>query len=595
MRVSRLLGITLRQAKDSELASHELLLRGGYIRQVAAGIYGYLHLAQRSLHKIEAILRGEMERIGGVEINLPLVHPAEVWRQTGRYDDIDESMVRFSDRAGRDLVLGMTHEEIVAMVTRHEVSSYKQLPKLIYQLQTKFRDELRPRGGLIRTREFVMKDSYSLDSHWDGLQQQYEAHYNAYHRIGVRVGLPLSAVLSDVGMMGGRMAHEFMYLTPVGEDTIFRCLACGLAANKEVARLAKAPESEAPQPLEKVHTPGTRTIAELSAFLEVPAEQIVKSVSYVATLPGGEDRVVMALLPGHLDVNEVKVQNLVGAVSLRPAAEAELRALGTVPGYMGPVGMDPKQVHIVADELVALERNWITGANEADQHLKHSAYGRDFVAAQVGDIVAAYDGAPCPRCEGRLSATRGVEVGNLFQLGTKYTQALNATFMDVNGKPQPIIMGSYGIGVGRLLACIAEEHRDDHGLVWPVSVAPFLVNLVLLPDGEEVVATADRLYQELQAEGIEVLYDDRDKKSAAPGVKFKDADLRGLPVRLTVSGRSLKQGGVELKLRRGGKATIFPVAAVRNEVQAALSLLRDELAEQLTQAPTWPGATAAET
>ncbi len=587
MRISQLLGITLRQAKDTELASHELLLRGGYIRQVAAGIYSYMHLAQRSLRKIEQILREEIDRIGGVEINMPIVHTADIWRQTGRYDAIDDSMVRFADRAGRDMVLGMTHEEIVAFLTSHEVSSYKQLPKLVYQIQTKFRDELRPRGGLIRTREFVMKDSYSLDSSWEALQTQYEAHYNAYHRIGARAGLSLVAVLSDTGMMGGRIAHEFMYLTEVGEDTIFLTEDHSYVANKEVATFTKIPRKDEAADLEKVHTPEVATIEDLSQFLKVSSDTIAKTVAYMVTYPDQTEQVVMVMVPGNLEVHEIKVQNLLKATSLRPATSEELVAVGAVPGFMSPYGLDTKLVKVLVDDLIEGEANWVIGANEVDYHLTGARYKRDFTAHEVADLVAAFDGAPAPNGNGNLQTVRGVEVGNIFQLGTKYTEALNANFMDINGKPQPIIMGSYGIGVGRLLACIAEEHRDDNGLIWPISIAPYEVNLVLLPDNEEVIALGEQLYQDLQKAGVEVLFDDRDKKTAAPGVKFKDADLRGIPIRLTVSGRALGKGGVEMKLRKEGEMSIVPAESVVTTVQENLASLWKILEEEVDRVPQW--------
>ncbi len=587
MRLSQLLGITLRQAKDSDLISHELLLRGGYIRQISTGIYAYLHLAQRSLKKIEQILREEIDRIGGVEINMPVAHPADIWRQSGRYDAIDGSMVRFQDRAGRDMVLGMTHEEIVAFIVNHEISSYKQLPKLVYQIQTKFRDELRPRGGLIRTREFVMKDSYSLDTSWEGLQIQYEAHYDAYFRIGARVGLPLLAVKSDVGMMGGRMAHEFMYLSPMGEDTIFLTEDHSYVANKEVATFRKQAREEAPEALEKIHTPAVTSIEALSEFLAVPADHIAKSVAYMATMPGDVLLLVMVMVPGDLEVSEIKVQNLLGAVSLRAATSEELQGVGAVPGYMSPVGLTTKEVMILADELIQTACNWVVGANEEDHHLRNARYGRDFEAHRVGDLVAAFDGASAPDGSGPLRAVRGIEVGNIFQLGTKYSMAMGATFMDVNGKPEPIIMGSYGIGVGRLLACLAEEHHDEHGLQWPISVAPYQVNLVLLPDNQEATDLAEQIYADLLAAGIEVLFDDRDKKTAGPGVKFKDADLRGMPLRLTVSGRSLKSGGVEFKPRKGGESEIVTPGAVLDHTLTFLKRLWGEMNEQVAKSPTW--------
>lgn len=551
MKWSQLLGTTLRQTgKDTELISHELLLRAAYIRQLSSGIYSLLHFGQRSRMKILHILREEMDRIGGVEICMPLVQPAELWQQTGRYDSIDESLLRFADRNGRQLVLGMTHEEVVAGLVRHEITSYKQLPRLVYQIQTKFRDEARPRGGLVRVKEFEMKDSYSLDKDWEGLEQQYQAHYEAYFRIFERVKLPVMAVLSDTGMMGGRKAHEFMYVSPSGEDTLYMCDRCDYRANKEVARFREEAVGEDPLPLEKVHTPGTKTIAGLAQFLGVAQRQTGKVVFY--SLTGEEDvdvmrSLLMVLVRGDMEVNEAKLHNHLRSGNLRAATEAEIRAAGAEPGYASPIGIDRSRCRVLADPSLVHTPNLVVGANEPDYHYLNACYGRDFEADEVVELAAAYEGAACPECEGQLKSVRGIEVGNMFQLGTTYTRALNAFFTDEQGELRPVIMGSYGIGVGRLLACVAEAHHDEHGLCMPLSVAPYQVLLVQLGQSEAVQQAASRIYHHCREAGIEMLWDERPIKSA--GIKFKDADLVGIPIRLTISERSLKHGGVELKLR----------------------------------------------
>jgi prolyl-tRNA synthetase len=589
MRVSVLFGETLREAPaDADLASHRLLLRAGYVRQLAAGIFSYLPLAQRSLKKIEQILREEMDRIGGQELSLPVVHPAELWQQTGRWTAIGQEMVRFKDRRDHDMLLAMTHEEVVAALAASEIRSYRQLPQLVYQIQTKFRDEARPRGGLIRVREFVMKDSYSLDRDEAGLRRQYAAHYHAYFRIGARAALPLIAVGSDVGMMGGKVAHEFMYLTPVGEDTLVRCPGCGYSANHEVARFVKEPfDGGAPRPVEKVATPGKQTIEDLAAFLGVDPRQTLKVVFFVANY--GSDKpakLVVAAVRGDMEVNQTQVTNLARANTTRPARPEEVAAAGLVPGYGSPVGLAPGKAVVVVDDLVAGATNLVAGANEADHHLRNVCPDRDFKPDVVGHIALAREGAPCANCGKPLNLARGVEVGNIFQLGTRYTVPLDALFNDEDGQRKPIVMGSYGIGVGRLLACVAEEHRDEYGLALPVSVAPYQVNLVSLARKEETRTAAERLYADLQAAGVEVLYDDRD---TTPGVKFAEADLRGMPLRLTVSDRSLTKGGVELKRRRVKEFTLVPlaeaVAATRREIQAQ----HDEIAAGVAKAPVWPG------
>lgn len=557
MKMSQLFGRTLREAPAGvEAESHRLLLRAGFIRPLAAGIFSYLHLGQRTLQKMEAILREEMDSLAGQEIKMPVVHPADVWQESGRWYKIDDELGRFRDKNGRDMVLAMTHEEIVADLARREIHSYRQLPQMVYHIQTKWRDDPRPRAGLIRAREFTMLDSYTLDADQAGLDRQYRAHYEAYLRIYCRFSLPVIAVEADVGMMGGSLSHEFMYLTPIGEDTILQCEECGYQANRQTAVFEKPLAlAEEMQPIEKVATPDCKTIADLAQFLGIPKAKTAKAVFLTATVMDGREKreqLIFAIVRGDMNLNETKLANAVGAVGLRPSTEAEIRAVGAEPGYASPVGLDG--VLVVVDDAIPDSPNLVAGANEAGHHLKNVNLGRDFAADIVADIALAEAGAACLKCGSPLTAVRGVEVGNIFQLGTVYSEPLGATFLDENGRPQPILMGSYGLGVTRTLACLAEEHRDEHGLVWPVSVAPYHVHLVALRGGEE---TADSLYAQLRDAGVEVLYDDR---SEAPGVKFNDADLIGLPLRLTVSKRSLKNGGVEAKLRREAAREIVPLA-----------------------------------
>lgn len=579
MRMSQLFSQTLREAPaDTDVASHQLLLRAGYIRPLAAGIFSYLPLARRALSKIEQIVREEMDAIGGQEITMPVVHPADIWQESKRWYQIGPEMGRFQDRAGRDMVLAMTHEEIIGDLVRKEIRSYRQLPTLLYHLQTKWRDEPRPRAGLIRVREFTMKDSYSLDADWEGLDKQYKAHYSAYFRIYSRCGLPTIAVKSDTGMMGGKLAHEFMYLTPIGEDTLMVCDECGYAANQEVARFKVTPAAaETPLPMEKVATPNTTTIEALSQFLNIPASKTAKAVFMVATLTEGEqdvERFVFAVVRGDTEVNETKLRNVFKAKALRPAREDEILAIKAVPGYGSPVGILPGTL-VVVDEIAAASPNLVAGANETGFHLLNVNYGRDFTASQVADITTAREGDACPTCGHALKASRGVEVGNIFKLGTRYSDALGCTFLDKEGKAQPVIMGSYGIGIGRLLACAAEENRDEYGLVWPVSIAPYHIHLVLLPDETSGAnQTAHQLYEALRKAKVEVLFDDRDERA---GVKFNDADLIGLPLRLTVSKKSLESGGVEMKLRNQKDKVIVPMSEVEQRVEAELKNLWEAL------------------
>jgi prolyl-tRNA synthetase len=582
MRMSQLFSQTLRDAPaEAEIASHQLLLRAGFMRQLAAGVFSYLPLGWRALRRIEAIIRAEMDAIGGQEIAMPVVHPADLWKESNRWYEIDESLTRFQDRGGRDMVLAMTHEEVIADLVRKEIRSYRQLPALLYQIQTKWRDEARPRAGLIRVREFTMKDSYSLDQDDAGLDAQYRAHYQAYFNIYHRCGLPVIAVASDTGMMGGKLAHEFMYLTPIGEDTLLTCDACGHAANREVARFRKpAAAIEALLPVEKVATPGVTTIDALARFLDIPSARTAKAIFMMATVMEGQARVerfVFAVVRGDMELNEIKLTNAVGAKALRPATEAEIRAVGAVPGYGSPVGV--RNCLIVVDDAVPVSPNLVAGANEDGYHLLNVNYGRDYEAQIVTDIAAARAGDGCPVCGQPLGIRRGVEVGNIFKLGTRYSEKLGATFLDAEGQTRPVVMGSYGIGVGRLLACVAEAHHDADGLIWPVSIAPYPVHLVLLPGGEEA---AERMYADLRRAGLEPLFDDRDERA---GVKFKDADLIGLPVRLTVGERSLKNGGVEFKRRDLPDRVMVPLHDVVDKVQAELAALQGMLNTAVVEVP----------
>jgi prolyl-tRNA synthetase len=577
MLLSKLFSKTLRHAPtDAEIASHQLLLRAGYIRPLAAGLFSYLPLARRAMTRIETILREEMNAIGGQEITMPVVQPAELWQETGRWYQIGSEMGRFKDKNNRDMVLAMTHEEVVADLVRNEIFSYRQLPVLVYQLQTKFRDDPRPRAGLIRVREFTMLDSYSLDATWEGLDAIYEAHYNTYLRIYQRCGLPVSAVRSDTGMMGGKMAHEFMYLTPIGEDTLIFCDSCGFSANRQVARFGKAaPETEAPKVMTKIATPETKTIADLAQFLGIPEARTAKAVFLIATTTESEF-FIFAIVRGDMEVNEFKLANALGAhlgspvTGFRPAVDEEIKAVGAAPGYASPVGLKPRNgLLVVVDDLIPASPNLAAGANEEGYHLLNTNYGRDYTAHLVADITAADDGVPCAECGEPLAARRGVEVGNIFKLGTHYSDALGCTFTDEEGQSKPVIMGSYGIGVGRLLACIAEEHHDEHGLILPVSIAPYPVHLVLLrgKENDEPERVANDLYARLLAAGLEPLYDDRQE---SPGVKFNDADLIGLPLRLTVGERSLRQGGVEFKARAGDERWFVPLESAVEQVKTWL-------------------------
>ena len=558
MRMSHLFFSTLRDnPADAEMPSHRLLLRAGYLRQLGSGIYSLLPLGFRTMQRVEQVIREEMNRIGCQEMEMPVVHPADLWRASGRYDQIGPEMARFKDRSGRDMVIAMTHEEVVASLLADIVQSYRQLPMLVYHFQTKFRDEPRSRGGLIRVREFVMKDSYSCDLDDAGLAVSYQLHYDAYVRIFERLGLRAIPVASDVGMMGGSEAHEFMVLNPAGEDVLVLCEACGYAANRQVAVVGKAaPAVAQPLPLEEVATPGAATIADLAALLGVGPERCAKATFFVT----GDGRLITAIVPGDYEVNETKLSNAVAAIGgLRPAQVEEIRAAGMEPGYASPIGAHG--VTVVVDELVARSTNLIAGANREGFHLRNVNVGRDFVPDVVAELTNAREGDPCPTCAAPVILRNGIEVGNIFKLGTKYTTALGATYLGEDGAAHPIVMGSYGIGLGRNAACIVEAHHDEKGIVWPEEVAPYRAHLVSIGANKEprVAEVAAALHDAAAAAGRDVLWDDRDE---SPGVKFTDAELLGMPWIVTISPRSLAAGGVEVTERATGERSVRPLADV---------------------------------
>jgi prolyl-tRNA synthetase len=571
MRMAHLFGRTLREAPgEVELTSHQLMIRAGMVRTLGAGIHSLLPLGWRVVRNVEKIIREEMDAIGGQELLMPVVHPADIWKESGRYYKIGPELTRFKDRGDREMVLAMTHEEVVADLARSEINSYRQFPMIVYHLQTKWRDEPRARGGLIRVREFTMKDSYSLDADMAGLDASYQLHWKAYDRIFRRCNLRFVVVGADTGMMGGSLSEEFMAFSPNGEDTILLCDNCDYGDNQEVAMFKRdAPGTDAPLPVEEVETPSTSTIQALADFLNIPLAQTAKAVFY----KGSSGRFIFAVIRGDLEVNETKLRKAVGEIDLIPATTEEIRAIGAEPGYGSPVGV--KNAVIVADESVRDTPNLVSGANKPGYHLRNVNLGRDYQADVVADIATAEEGFPCPKCGSPLRAHRAIEVGNIFKLGAYYSNAFGANYLDANGESHPIVMGCYGIGSGRCVATIVEQHFDEKGITWPVAVAPFHVSLLSLGSGEdtEVISAADKLYDDLTAAGIEVLYDDRDERA---GVKFNDADLIGNPVRVSVSPRTLKNGQAEIKLRKATEASFVDL----KEVVQSVKLLLDQIQTQ---------------
>ncbi len=559
-------GRTLREAPaDAEMPSHQLMVRAAMIRPLGAGLYSLLPLGWRVIRKIEQIVREEMDAIGGQEMLMPVVHPSDIWERSGRFHEVGPEMVRLKDRGGRDMVLAMTHEEVVTDLVSTEINSYRQLPQIVYHIQTKFRDEPRARGGLVRVREFTMKDSYTLDADAESLNTGYEKHAVAYDRIFTRIGLDFIKVGADVGMMGGSKSEEYMAFSPHGEDTLYICPTGDYAANKEVAEFRRdAPVDEDQQPMEMVATPNTDTIASLAEFLDIPLSKTAKAVFFM----GESGRFVFAVVRGDLDVNETKLRQATGEGTLTPATPEQIRAIGAEPGYGSPVGT--AGAFIVADESVRDTPNLVAGANKPGYHLRNVNLGRDYQADVVADIASAWEGAPCPVCGSPMNSARGIEVGNIFQLGTRYTEKMGATSLDKDGKAQPVVMGSYGIGIGRNAAAVVEQQHDERGIIWPVSIAPYHVSLLSLGKEAEVIEATDRLYDELQAAGIEVLYDDRADR---PGVKFTDAELIGNPIRLSISKRTLQASEVELRLRTESESEMVPMDQVVGRVQGILQEL----------------------
>ena len=557
---------TLREdPADAEAVSHRLMVRAGLVRQLTAGVYVYLPLGQRVIDKVNAIIRQEMNGIGGQEVTMPVLHPAELWQQSGRWFDIKDEMFRLKDRHGRDMCLGMTHEEVVAWLASKEIRSYRELPQVWYQIQTKERDEARPRSGVLRTREFWMKDSYTLDADDAGLTAAYDRHKDAYVRIFSRCGLTFHVVESDPGMMGGAGAHEFMAPSAAGEDDIALCDACGYAANIELAGSRPATPAFPDWPAEEVATPNARTIADVCELLQVSPALTIKTVMFVG--PSGP---VLALVRGDQQVHERKLVRALGG-EVRPAHPDEvLQALGAPVGSVGPVRTS---VPVVADETLR-EGVYVCGANREGFHWKGIRPGRD-LTARYADIHLAQAGEGCPRCAAPLRIERVIEVGNIFKLGTKYSVPLRAVYLDERGQERPIVMGSYGIGPARIAAAVIEQRHDADGIVWPWPIAPCQIHVLPVNvKARPVQETALRLYDELTAAGFDVLLDDRDER---PGVKFKDADLLGIPVRVTVGALLGKEGRVEVRARRDKR----DVAVVPEEVLATVRGLASRLAEQL--------------
>ncbi len=565
MRMSRLFGKTLRNApSEAETANHQLMLRAGLVQQLAAGIYSYLPTGWKVMRKVEQIIREEMDRAGGQEVVMPALQPAELWEASGRAKTMADVLFHLQDRRERDYVIGPTHEEVVVDLFKKQVQSYRDMPLMLYQIQTKARDEARPRGGLMRVREFTMKDAYSFDPDWDALDNSYAAAREAYVRIFERCGVPVIPVLADSGAIGGKESEEFIFLFEQGEDTVLMCPHCNYAANAEKADHKKKempPEDD--QPREEVATPGQKTIEDLVRFLGIPHERTLKAVFYDVD---GEP--VFVAIRGDLDVNESKLRNALKGVEVGLLDDEGVRKRGLVAGSASPVGL--RDIRIVADDTVLNARNLVAGANKPDVHLRNVNYGRDWNAEIVTDIALARAGLPCPVCGTPLEERRGQEMGHVFKLGTVYTERLDATYADEAGGLHPAVMGCYGIGVGRVFAAAIEANHDERGIIWPDELTPYQVHLVGLGfDKPGVRESAEQVYAQLQDAGLDVLFDDREEGSA--GVKFNDADLLGMPVRVTVSPRSIENGGAEVKRRTEKDARIVPLADAVTAVREMLA------------------------
>lgn len=567
MKMSKLVGRRIKEdPKDAKTVSHKFLIRGGYIRPVSAGIYSLLPTGERIVRKIEAIIREEMNRIDGQEVLMPVVLPADLWQESGRYESVGAELLRFRDRNEKPMILAMTHEEAIVHLVRTELNSYKQLPVMLYQIQTKYRDEARPRAGLIRTREFTMKDAYSFHTDQADLERYYARCHEAYERIFRRVGMKnVLSIESNSGMMGGKVSHEFMAICDCGEDTVITNADYSYRANREIAVAAWKFEKGEPLPLEKVHTPGMKTIEEVAGFLGVKPENTGKAVFYQDAHTG---ELIFVLIRGDFEVNEVKLANALKVPELKFADDAAIEAAGAVPGFASPVGIDPGRARIVVDRSAAESGNLVVGANEADFHYRNFNFDRDLAGSDclVTDIACVREGDPCPLTGQPLQFLRGIEVGNIFQLGTKYSDAMHCDYLDRDGKSHPMVMGCYGIGVGRAMAAVIEQSCDEYGPIWPMSIAPWQVELCAInPEKEGVGEACERLYSELQAAGIEVLYDDRGEKA---GSMFSDADLLGIPLRLVVSPRTLAEKQAEFKVRGSRDAERIALDAAVSHVAA---------------------------
>ena len=554
MRVSRLYAPTLREVPaEAEVVSHQLMLRAGFMRKAAGGIYSYLPLALRVLKKIETIVREEMDQAGAQELLMPIVQPAEMWQESGRWDVYGAEMFRLNDRHNRNFCLGPTHEEMVTTLIRADIRSYRQLPLNVYQIQNKFRDERRPRFGLMRGREFIMKDAYSFDRDEEALDKSYQAMYDAYTRIFNRCGLNFRPVEADSGAIGGSGSHEFMVIADSGEAEIVFCNECDYAANVEKAELAPiAGADETMQDLKSVDTPNCKTIADVCSYLNLPIEKSVKAVAY-----SSEKGLILCFVRGDHEVNEIKVINTCNVINLEMAAEDELSKAGTVGGYMGPVGMDPEKVIIVVDSSVMNMHNFCCGANKSDAHYLNVNPSRDFTPTYVADIRLIQETDACPHCGGKISKARGIEVGQVFKLFTKYSEALKATYLDENGKEKPMVMGCYGVGVSRTMAAAIEQNNDADGIIWPASIAPYQVLVVPVNVKDEAsTQMAEEIYSKLLKAGIETAIDDRKER---PGVKFKDADLIGYPIRVVIGPKTLTEKQIEIKIRKTGEVLTVPL------------------------------------
>ena len=589
IRYSRYLMPTTKETpSDAEVVSHRLMLRAGLLRKVASGIYNYLPAGLRVLRKVERILREEMDEAGALEVLMPAVVPSELWKESGRWDAYGKELLRFKDRADREFCLGPTHEEVVTDLVRREVRSYRQLPLTLYQIQDKFRDEIRPRFGLMRGREFFMKDAYSFDADEEGAAESYRKMYDAYCRIFRRMGLDFRAVEADTGSIGGSSSHEFMVIADSGEDAIVSCVSCSYGANVEKAECSpysapvpgatKGKPSEAPiPPMEsggakegaprKVPTPGKRTIEEVSAFLAIDPSTLIKTLLFETSV--GD---VAVLVSGSHEVNEIKVKNHLGAEYVRLAGEERVREMTGAPsGFAGPVGLS---VRTIADHSVRSIASGATGANEKDVHFVDVVPGRDFMPEAYADLRVVREGDPCPRCGGTLRFSRGIEVGHVFRLGTKYSEAMRAVYLDEGGRERVTVMGCYGIGVGRTAAAAIEQNHDDDGIVWPISIAPFEVAVIPVNMKQvDVMAAAERVAADLDARGVEVFFDDREER---PGIKFKDADLTGIPVRITLGEKNVAAGFGEIRDRKTGETLRIPLPDLANE---AFALVGKKIAE----------------